>query len=185
MSNADTPKILRLRKKHAPGGHAPPDAADGERLVRAQSLRQAVMAGLIAVVVFSTLWLLVSDLFNRVLPWLSLLLGILVGMAVRRAGQGFDGRFPLLAGGLTIVGALIGNVIIAAATTANEFDTGIFTILRNVTSYTWPVFFEEVMTSADIVYAFMGAGLAAFFSTRRLTRREYQAVRIYKAQDNG
>ncbi len=180
MSNDDIPQVLRLRKKHAPGGHARPTAKDGERIVRAQSVRHAFLAALLVVLVFSLLWMLVSDLLVRVLPWLTLALGVLVGMAVRRAGQGLDWRFPVLAAVMVLFGALLGNVVIAAATSAREFDTNIFVILRNVTTYTWPVFFDEVMTAADLVFALFGAAIAAFYSTRRLTRREFQAVRIYR-----
>jgi hypothetical protein len=181
MSNEEIPQVLRMRRKHAPGGHERPTALDGERLVRGQSPRQAILASLVVVLVFALLWMLVSDLLNRVLPWLSLLLGVLVGATVRRAGQGFDWRFPLIAVLMALLGALLGNIVIAAATSAREFDTNIFVILRNVTYYTWPVFFDEVMTPADLVYAVFGAGIAAFYSTRRLTRREFQAVRIYRA----
>jgi Ca2+/Na+ antiporter len=182
MANDDIPQVLRLRKKHSPGGHDRPTAEDGERIIRAQSLRHAALASLVIVLVFAVLWMLVSDLLARVLPWLSMALGVLVGMAVRRAGQGIDWRFPVLAGVMVIIGALLGNIVIAAATSAREFDTNIFVILKNVTSYTWPVFFEEVVTSADLVFALFGAGIAAFFSTRRLTRREFQAVRIYREE---
>lgn len=185
MSKEDIPKVLRLRKKHAPGSHEPPTAADGERLVNGQSVRYAVAAGLVAILVFTLLWTLVSDLVGRVLPYLSLLLGWLVGITVRRAGQGFDWRFPATAALLALIGALLGNIIIAAAWTSREFDTNVFVILKNVTVYTWPVFFDEVMTPADLVYALFGAAIAAFFSTRRLDRREFQAVRIYRAARSG
>ena len=184
MSNDTIPQVLRLRKKHAPGGHERPTAADGERLIRGQSVRYAVLASFVAVFVFAVLWLLVSDLLNRILPWLSLLLGAVVGIAVRRAGQGFDWRFPVVAGAMAILGALFGNIVIGAAAAARELDTTTFIVLQNVTTYTWPVFFDEVMTAADFVYALFGAGIAAFFSTRRLTRREFQAVRIYRDGDS-
>ena len=180
MSSDDIPQVLRLRKKHAPGAHERPTPADGKRIIDAQSVRHAFLAALIVVLVFSLLWVLVSDLFERVLPWLSMVLGLLVGIAVRRAGQGLDWRFPTIAGVMVLLGALLGNIVISAATSAREFDTNIFIILANVTTYTWPVFFDEVMNAADLVYALFGAGIAAAYSLRRLTRREFQAVRIYR-----
>ena len=182
MSNEDIPKVLRLRKKHAPGSHEPPTAADGERLVNGQSVRYAVAAGLVAILVFTLLWTLVSDLVGRVLPYLSLLLGWLVGITVRRAGQGFDWRFPATAALLALIGALLGNIIIAAAWTSREFDTNVFVILKNVTVYTWPVFFDEVMTPADAIYAFAAAGVAAFYANRRLSRQQYASYRAWQQQ---
>lgn len=181
MHNEPQQSVLRLRKRHDPGTHDRPTAADGERLVRAQSVWHGFLAGLVAVVLFVLLWVLLTNLQNRILPWLTLLLGVLVGLAVRRGGQGFDWRFPLLAAALTLAGALAGMIFIAAGTTAAEFDTSVWTVLRNVTLWTWPVFFDEVLTAADLIYAGTGAVIAAWFSVRRLDRREFQALRLYDA----
>jgi hypothetical protein len=102
---------------------------------------------------------LITEISNRFLPWLSLLLGVMVGIAVRRGGQGFDWRFPLLAA---------------------ELDTSTVNILRNVTTLTWPVFFDEVVTLADVIYAGFAAVIAGFLSVRRLNRREFQALRLWQ-----
>ena len=48
MSEASNP--LRLRKKHGTGRRRDVSAEDGARLVRVQSLRNAAMAGLIAII---------------------------------------------------------------------------------------------------------------------------------------
>ncbi len=174
-------QVLRLRKKHLPGEHEPPTAADGAKLVQAQSVWHALLAGLLVIVVFAAFWAMLTDLLQRYLPWLSLLLGFLVGHAVRRGGQGFDWRFPLLAAVMTLSGAFLGVVVIAAGTTAAEFDTSVFVILRNVTTLTWPVFFDEVLTVADFIYAFFAAVIAAALSLRRLDRREFQALRLWQS----
>jgi hypothetical protein len=71
----------------------------------------------------------------------------------------------------------VGNVVVAAAFTAPELGTTTLTVLRSLTAMTWPVFFDEVMTPADLVFALFAAGLAAFYANRRLTRNEYLALR--------
>jgi len=174
--------ILRLPKRHA---GAAPDAKkiDGGRLVRGQSVANAIYAGLIVVILFSILWAMASTIINRVFPWLTLLLGAFVGLAVRRAGNGLDWRFALLAAVITAVGALLGNIVVAAAFTAAELGATTLHVLGRVTSMTWPVFFDEVMSPADAVYALFGAGIAAFYANRRLSRAEYHALRKWQ-QDN-
>ena len=107
---------------------------------------------------------------------------LVIGLVVRRAGRGLDWRFPAVAAGLTLVGAVAGNVVVAAAFTADELGTSTFTILRAVTSMTWPVFFNEVVSAADIVYALFGAATAAFYANRRLLRSEYSALRKWREQ---
>ena len=178
----DKGNVFRLPKKHGSRVRAEPGAEDGARLVSAQSLRDAIMAGLIVVILFSALWSMVSVLIGRIFPWLTLLQGMLIGLFIRRAGRGIDWRFPALAAGLAVFGSLAGNVVVAAAFTAAEFDTGTLTILRAVTVMTWPVFFAEVMTPADVVYALFAAAIAAFYANRRLSRSEFLALRKWEQQ---
>lgn len=157
----------------------------GRHLIAAQSLRKAVVAGLIAITIFCTLWIMVTALFDRVLPWLILLLGCGLGFTVRRAGQGLDWRFPMTAALLALIGALIANVVVAAANTGVAEGVGTVHVLRAVTLMTWPVFFDEVLNAADTIYALFAASLAAFFAKRKLTRDEYFALRLWlEEQDN-
>ena len=106
---------LRLRKKHGTGARRDIGAADGERLVIAQSFTYALVAGLVTIVIFSALWVALSSLTNRVFPWMTVVLGAMVGFAVRRAGRGVDWRFPVLAAVLTLLGALLANIVVAAS----------------------------------------------------------------------
>jgi hypothetical protein len=183
MSAEPKHQVLRLRKKHAPGSHEKPVARDGERLVRAQSLRQAIMAGIIVIVVFAVIWSMLTATVGRIFPWMTMLLGALVGFAVRRAGQGLDWRFPATAAVLAFVGSLFAKLVIAAGTTAGEFDVSTIAVLSSVTTMTWPIFFAEAMTQADWAYAIFAAGIAAFLAGRRLSRREYQALRIWQEKE--
>ena len=180
MSEDREKKVLRIPKRHDPGGHETPTAADGQRLIDAQSVVHACFAGFIAVILFSMLWAMVTTAFNRVLPWMTLLLGAFVGLAVRRAGHGIDWRFPTIAALFALVGSVVANVVVAAANTAPELQTGVFEILKNITRYTWPIFFDEVMTPADFVFAAFAAGIAGFYANRTLNRRQYQAIRIWQ-----
>jgi len=180
----DSPNVLRLRKKHGSGTPRGATAADGERLLAAQSLRNAIIAGLAAVVIFCVFWVALTALIDRVFPWITVLLGAMVGFAVQRAGRGIDWRYPLLAATLAVVGAVLANIVLAAATTADIFDTSTLHILQAVTSMTWPVFFDEVMTAADGFYAVVAAALAAFLANRRLSRSQYYALRLMRAESD-
>jgi len=177
--NDDYKSVLRLRKKHT-GTAAEGSAEDGEQLVRDQSLRNAFYAGLVVVIAFSVLWALTSTILNRIWPWLTLVMGIFIGLAVRRAGKGIDWRFPVLASVLAVIGALMGNIVVAAAFTARALETSTLTILRAVTAMTWPVFFAEAISPSDIVYALFGAAIAAFYANRRLNRSDFLALRKWE-----
>ena len=174
--------FLRLRKKHAPTAAAEVTAADGARLLRAQSLRSAIVAGLIGIVAFSVLWVTITRLTGRVFPWMTIVLGMLLGYAIRRTGRGVDWRFPTLASVMTFLGAFASNIVVAASYTAEELGAATLEVLRSVTLMTWPVFFREVTTPADYVYAVVAAIVAAFLANRRLSRAEDRALRLYRDQ---
>lgn len=174
--------VLRLPKKHAPKVHIEPRPEDGARLVRAQSVRNAITAGLIVVVVFGVLWAMLSTLIGRIFPWMTLILGILIGLAVRRAGRGIDWRFPLIAAVLAVAGSFADNIVVAAAFTAAELEVSTLTVLRAVTAMTWPVFIDEVMTPADLIFTMFSAVIAAFYANHRLTRAEFLALRKWQEE---
>ena len=176
--------LLRLKKRHGDGRTLDATADDGASLVRAQSFRNAVVAGLIVLVVFCSLWVSLSSLTNRVFPWMTVVLGGMLGIAIRRAGRGLDWRFPALAAAMAIAGAVISNVVLAASTTAAEYGTGTLHILQAVTSMTWPVFFDEVWNVADGFYAVVAAGFAGFLANRRLARGEFYALRLWRDESD-
>jgi hypothetical protein len=182
VTNKPTRSIVRLPRRHQ---GAPYRAAeiDARKLVADQSLPAAIVGGLIVIIAFSILWVMLSTLVGRIFPWMTVLLGIAVGLVIRRAGHGLDWRFPVLAAAMALAGSLIANVVVAAAFTAEELGATTLEILRAATSMTWPVFFREVISAADIVYAVMGAGAAAYFANRRLTRSEYSAWRSWQEDE--
>ena len=180
MSDAQSP--LRLRKRHGSGKPTKVMSIDGKRLVDAQSVRNACVAGLIVIVLFSMFWVTLSELTNRVFPWATVVLGFLLGHAVRLAGRGIDWRFPAIAAVLAIVGSLLSNIAVGASVTAEGFGVGTIEVMGAVTSMTWPIFFDEILTFADTFFAAVGAGLAAFYANRRLSRSEYQALRLWREE---
>ena len=184
MANEQIKSIFRMRKRHTPDAPAKAGPADGKRLISEQSVRDAVFAASIAVILFSALWATGSTLLGRIFPWMTLLLGVAVGLVIRRAGRGLDWRFPIIAIVITLAGSLWANVIVAAAFTAEALDTSTIAVLRAVTSMTWPVFFDEALSPVDLIYALFAAGIAAFYSQRRLNRTEFMAIRKWEEEQD-
>jgi hypothetical protein len=184
MNTTPDPSPLRLRKKHGEGRRPDVTAADGARLVEAQSLRNAVIASLIILTVFCIVWIALSAALNRVFPWMTVVLGAALGMGIRRAGRGVDWRFPALAAVMALLGSVASNIVLAAATTGEFYGMGTVETLQATTSMTWEVFFERVWTVAHGFYAAVAAGVAAFFANRRLTRAQFYALRLWRDQSD-
>jgi hypothetical protein len=184
VSKEKNPHPLRLRRKHGEGSRPGVTAADGARLVRAQSLRNALVASLVTIITFCLAWIALSAATHRVFAWMTVILGAALGIAIRAAGRGIDWRFPLLAACMALGGAVVSNVVLAASTTASEYGTGTVDILRAVTNMTWPVFFEEVWNVADGFFAVVAAALAAFLAPRKLSRSERFALRLWQEEQS-
>jgi hypothetical protein len=180
MREEQPKQVLRLPKRHSRHRAARPDPDAGARLAHTQSLRGATIAAGLAIIVFGAIWVLLSTAMGRLFPWMTVIQGAIIGLAVRHVGRGLDWRFPAVAAGVAVAGALAGNILVAASFTAAEFDTSILAVLRASTSFTWPVFFHEVMTPADVVYALAAAGVAGYYAKRRLTRDQYASYRAWR-----
>ena len=176
---------LRLRKKHGDGARPQATAADGRRILNAQSLRSAVMAGLITIIVFSFVWILVTDRFGTVFPWATVLLGYLLGQAIQRTGRGVEWQFPALAAVMALLGSIGANIVLAASGRAEQMGTSTMFVLQSLSTYTLPDFFRETWNMGDTFFALMAAALAAFYAQRRLTREQYFAIRLWREENEG
>tara|TARA_B100000963_G_C22349616_1_gene546675 strand:- start:62 stop:595 length:534 start_codon:yes stop_codon:yes gene_type:complete len=171
---------LRLQKKHGSIKSTEIASIDVSSLINAQSISFAIVASILTIILFSLFWVLLSKLTGRVFPWLTIVLGYLLGHVIRISGRGLDWRFPMVAIFFTLIGSIFSNFFIAASVTAEQLKTETYDILLSVTSMTWFVFFDEFLNVADIFYAVLAMSLAAFFSKRKLKRAEYNALRFMK-----
>ncbi len=172
--------MLRLRKKHdrqADDAVTPPDP---HALIAAQSPGKAIVAGTVAMLMLCVLWTALTVATGRIFPWFSIVLGAVVGRVVRRYGLGLDYRFPLIAAVLVCTGALLGNLMIAIPATTEELGASAWQVVRGLTWRSFEIFFDEVITAVDYIYAAFATALAVFYARRRLRREEEFALRTLK-----
>ena len=174
--------MFRLRQKHSRRKTEQFAKPDPQRIVAEQSVSRAVIGGLAVVLLLSWLWAIFSLNSGRVLPWFSVLMGAVIGLAVQRFGRGLDWRFPLLAAVLGCTGAYIGNLMIGVVETGRYIDEPVFRVLGGLSSDTMENFFISTVNPVDHIYAVCAAGVAAFFAKRRLNRREVLAVRTINSE---
>ena len=165
--------MFRLRQRHSRNVHyeAPPVSA--EKLMAAQSVRAAITGAAITIIAFNIVWAYTASASGRYFPWIAIVQGAAIGMAVQRSGRGLDWRFPLVAGLAAWIGAFSGNLFIALEFTASE--TG------HIDASWWQIvqdFFMNIVTAIDVIYAFCAAAVATFYSMRRLNR--YQVLALSK-----
>lgn len=153
---------------------------DAASLSKSQSPRAALIAAVAAAVFLNLVWLWLSNLTGRFFPWFSVVQGLFIGLAVRRAGKGYDWRFPALASTMTVIAAFGGNFLVSVTTTSTVLDIGPLQVLRGLTLWSWQTWYAEVLRVVDLVYALFAAAVAAFYSKRHLLRHEIFALRSAK-----
>lgn len=164
--------MFRLRQRHSRNVYEKAAPASAEKLIAAQSVRAAITGAVIAVIAMNIVWAYTASASGKYFPWVAIVQGALIGMAVQRSGRGLDWRFPLIAGLAAWTGAFSGNLFIALIFTTAEtgvLESDWWQILRN--------FFMNTVTVIDVIYAFCAVAMATFYSKRRLNRHQVLALR--------
>ena len=164
--------MFRLSQKHSRHLHEAKISVSAEKLIAEQSVRAAITSAAITIIVCNILWLYTASASGRFFPWISIIQGVAIGIAVQKAGRGLDWRFPLIAGLAAWLGAFSGNLFIALAFTGTQnaaLDDNWWQILQN--------FYANTVTVIDVIYAFCAVAVGTFYSKRRLDRHEVFALR--------
>lgn len=177
--------MLRLPKKHDSPAEEPVDRPDPRALIDSQSVAGGVAGGVVAVAVMCASWTALTVATGRVFPWFTMPGGMMIGLAVRRYGHGFDYRFPVIAVALTCAGALLGNLVIALPETTRQLDANAWQVVRGLTWRSFELFFDEVISGVDYIYAGFASAIAAFYSRRQLDRHEEYALRTMREDRRG
>ncbi|MBI1215756.1 MAG: hypothetical protein GC185_08055 [Alphaproteobacteria bacterium] len=82
-----------------------------ESLRAAQNFSKAAVAGAAAALAGALAWAAVTVATKTEFGLMSVLVGYLVGNAVKKTGQGIDARFGYLGAGLAGAGAVLGNLL--------------------------------------------------------------------------
>lgn len=171
--------MFRLRQKHSRNLDRQEAPVRAEKLIAAQSVSAAIGSAVLVIIVFSALWVYTASVSGRYFPWLSVVQGAVIGIAVRRCGLGLDWRFPVIAGAAAWLGAFHGNLVIALIFTRMEtgrIGGNWYEVLRS--------FFAGTVSVLDVIYAFCAVAIAVFYSKRRLNRHEVLALRKGAAVKN-
>jgi hypothetical protein len=176
--------MFRLKKKHSPNQQYTGPPPNATLILAQQSVGRAVAGGIGALLVFGWMWASASMQMGRVFPWLSVLIGALIGLVIRFYGRGLDWRFPVIAALIAWVGAYTGNLMFSILETGRYIEAESFRVFLGLSIDTMENFFANTVSPIDHIYAFCAAGVASFLAKRRLNRREVLAVRTLGGASN-
>ncbi|MHC4071529.1 MAG: hypothetical protein ACYTGS_05790 [Planctomycetota bacterium] len=85
-----------------------------DRLRAEQNLIAGTLAGAAAALVGAGIWASISALTENQIGWMAIVVGFLVGYAVRLAGKGIDRIFGVVGAILSLMGCAVGNLLRAS-----------------------------------------------------------------------
>jgi hypothetical protein len=78
-----------------------------------QNLSLAIIAGGVASIVGAVIWAMVTYFTGYQIGWMAIGVGVLVGLAVKKFGQGIDKLFGVAGAALAMFGCVTGNILSA------------------------------------------------------------------------
>ena len=105
-----------------------------------KSIVKGTIAAVVAAVIGGGLWILIVIGSNLMIPYLSCGLGIMIGVAMRRFGRGFDNKFRINAALVTLCALFFANAIIILYVFAKHFDVPMSKAIRALSSKEFYIF---------------------------------------------
>ena len=103
-----------------------------DRLRSRQKLGLAIVAGTVAAVAGAAIWAAATIATGYQIGWLAIIVGVLVGMAVRMAGNGIDRAFGITGAILSLLGCALGNLLTVAYFAAQAEGVPYFELLTQL-----------------------------------------------------
>jgi len=143
-----------------------------------QNLPMALVAGLASAVVGAAIWAGVTVLTKYQIGWMAIAVGVLVGLAVGKAGKGISPVFGWLGGFFAFLGCAIGNLLSVCGFIAIQESLPFLEMAANLLSKPSVAF--EVMKATfnpmDILFYALAIYEGYNFSFRQITEQELASL---------
>lgn len=161
---------------------APPEMDPGTaeeilaELKESQNFPLAIVAGAVAALAGAGIWAIITAVTNYQIGWMAVGVGVLVGMAVRRAGKGLDRSFGIAGAVLSLLGCLLGNALTVYYFAAKQIEEPFLKVLTNLP-------FSEVLqemkrgfSAFDLLFYAIAVYEGYRFSFRQFTQEDLASL---------
>lgn len=141
-----------------------------------QDFSSALIGGLLLMLFGAVIWAAVSVVTGYQIGYMAIGIGFLVGFGVRYFGAGVDPKFGFLAGALSVLSCLIGNVFSQIAFTADAQGLTYFQTLGLIDFSVLIEVIVETFSPMDIVFYAIAIGAAYKYAFRSISPEELQQM---------
>ncbi|MEW5796995.1 MAG: hypothetical protein AB1772_11625 [Candidatus Zixiibacteriota bacterium] len=137
-----------------------------------QNLGMAVFGGSLAAIVGAVLWAVVTAVTQWQIGFMAIGVGFLVGLAVRKMGQGVTTAFGVVGAVLSLAGCLVGNYLANCAFIAASENMGIFDVIGRIDFATAVELMTATFHPMDVLFYGLALYYGYKFSFRVVTEEE-------------
>jgi len=148
-----------------------------------QNLGVGIIAGLFGSVIGAGIWAGITVLTHFQIGWMAVGVGFLVGVAIKKFGNGIDKSFGYVGAALALFGCALGNLLAVCGEIAIEYEMGYFDVLSRLNPEIIKDLMVDTFSPMDIVFYIIALYEAYYLSFRRPTRREITA--LIRNRENG
>jgi len=123
-----------------------------QKLRSHQDFNYAIVGGLVAALVSSVLWAVITVAAKYQIGYMAVGVGLLVGFAVRFFGAGIDKKFGFLGAALSLLGCMLGNLFSQIGFAAIENSQSYFEIISFLTPQLVFSVLAETFQPMDVVF---------------------------------
>lgn len=123
-----------------------------ERLRSDQNLAAGAAAGLAASLAGAAGWAAITYTTNYQIGWMAVGVGLLVGIAVRKAGRGVDNVFGLVGSGLSLLGCVLGNLLTVCIAVSSAQEIPFMQLMGQLTPAVATEFLTATFSPIDLLF---------------------------------
>ena len=117
-----------------------------------QNLGLAAIGGILGAIVGAGIWAGITALTNFQIGWMAIGVGFLVGLGIRKFGQGIDVSFGILGAVLSLAGCLAGNLLTICIAAGKELEVSFLDILTQITPALYLELLRETFSPIDLIF---------------------------------
>lgn len=125
-------------------------ASEGE--VGSGNFVGGLIGGLVAAAIGAVAWAAITVTTQFQIGWMAVGVGVVVGFAVRKFGNGAESRYRILGGALALVGCVAGNLLSAIAFVAQSQSIPFFAALARLPMAALPELYAATFDVMDLLF---------------------------------
>ena len=137
-----------------------------------QNFMMGTLAGFIASVVGAGAWAAVTILTDYQIGFMAVGIGILVGFGVRYTGKGMDQSFGIVAGVMSLLGCVLGNVLYISYFVADNQDVAYTAVISQLNFAIMTEMLSATFAPIDLLFYALAVYFGYKYAFRQITEQD-------------